>query len=245
MLSPVERARAGRWRIPGRIAWTIASLIVVQGAATGLAALPVVWSIHALLTTASFPTPARIAIASFAAVPAYVVFALLLLALSPAATRVAGWRTPADAEMRIADFDWPLLTWARYNASIHFAGSLCGWLFRATPLWSAHLRWYGARIGRRVFINSPHLADYNLLDFADDVVIGGEVHLSGHTVEGGFVKTGGVRLGRGVTVGLAAVIGIGVTADDGCQIGAMSLVPKRTHLGTPAVYVGIPVHRIA
>jgi acetyltransferase-like isoleucine patch superfamily enzyme len=182
---------------------------------------------------------------SFAALPAYGLFALMLLILSPLGSRLAGWRTLDRAEMRIADLEWPLLNWARYNAGIHLTRSLTGWLFRATPIWSAHLRFHGARIGRRVFINSLHLTDYNLLEFGDDVVIGGEVHLSGHTVEAGIVKTGGVRLGAGVTVGLGAVIDIDVSVAAGSQIGAMSLIPKHTHLRVPSVYAGIPARRIA
>ena len=64
----------------------------------------------------------------------------------------------------------------------------------------------------------------------DGVVIGESVHLSGHTVEGGVVKTGRVRLGRGVTVGLGSMVGIGVEAGERCQIGALSVVPKDTKL---------------
>jgi hypothetical protein len=39
------------------------------------------------------------------------------------------------------------------------------------------------------------VSDYNLLECGDDVVIGGGVHLSGHTVEAGIVKTARIRLG--------------------------------------------------
>ena len=84
------------------------------------------------------------------------------------------------------------------------------------------------------------MSDHNLLEFGDDVVIGGDVHLSGHTVEGGFVKTGRVRLGDRVTVGLGSVVGIGVTVGSDVQIGAMSLVPKNVALDGGRVYVGVP-----
>jgi hypothetical protein len=218
--------------------------MVVEGTVVGLSALPAVWLLSELIQ-ASTAVAVRLIVLSFAALPAYALFALVLLFASPLASRLVGWRTPDRAEMRITDFDWPLLDWARYNAGIELTRSLAGWLFRATPIWSAHLRWYGARVGRRVFVNSLHLGDYNLLDFADDVVIGADVHLSGHTVEGGVVKTGSVRLGRGVTIGLGAVIDIDVTVAAGCQVGAMSLVPKHTHLRVPTVYAGIPARRIA
>ena len=84
------------------------------------------------------------------------------------------------------------------------------------------------RIGSGVYINSLSISDHNMLEFGDGVVIGESVHLSGHTVEGGVVKTGRVRLGRGVTVGLGSMVGIGVEAGERCQIGALSVVPKNT-----------------
>jgi len=110
-----------------------------------------------------------------------------------------------------------------------------------SPIWTAYLRLSGARVGERVYIASLSLSDYNLLDLGDDVVIGADVHISGHTVEGGVVKTAGVRLGRNVTIGLGTVIDIGVDVGPDCQVGALSFVPKHTHLEAGAVYAGIPV----
>jgi acetyltransferase-like isoleucine patch superfamily enzyme len=63
-------------------------------------------------------------------------------------------------------------------------------------------------------------------------------------VEGGVVKTGRVRLGRGVTVGLGSMVGIGVEAGQRCQIGALSVVPKYTHLEPDSVYAGVPVKKL-
>jgi acetyltransferase-like isoleucine patch superfamily enzyme len=106
------------------------------------------------------------------------------------------------------------------------------------------MRLNGARLGRGVFVNSLAVTDHNLLEFGENTVIGGGVHLSGHTVENGIVKTASVRLGRDVTVGVGAVVEIGVEAGAGCQIGALALVPKFSKLEAGGVYVGIPVRRI-
>lgn len=106
------------------------------------------------------------------------------------------------------------------------------------------MRLNGARIGRGVYVNSLSISDHNLLTFGDGVVIGEDVHLSGHTVEGDVVKTAEVRLGRGVTVGLGSMVGIGVEAGDGCIIGGLSVVPKHTKLAAGATYAGVPVRRI-
>jgi len=111
-------------------------------------------------------------------------------------------------------------------------------------VWSFYLRMNGARLGRGVYVNSLHVTDHNLLEFGDYVVIGDGVHLSGHTVERAVIKTGRVRLGRGVIVGLDSIVGIGVEAGPGCQIGAFSLVPKYSKLEAAATYVGRPVSRV-
>ena len=227
-----------------RIAWALGSVFVVESLVFGLAVLPAVlfWEWHFRWELDS--APLRVVILSMAFIPAYLLFTLALILLSGVATRITGWRTPSNAELDISEFSWPLLDWARYVISIQLVRIFAGSLFRATPIWTFYMRLNGARMGRRVFVNSLEVTDHNLLDFGDDVVVGGDAHLSGHTVEGGVLKTAPVRLGRGVTVGVGSVVGIGVVAGDRCQIGALSLVPKFAELEEGAVYVGIPVKKM-
>ena len=237
--------RRGGTAARARCAWAVATLIVVQAIVCGLAVLPVmaVWG-PLLAWTADDPI-ARAVAASFAIVPSYALFAITLMFASALATRVTGWRTRPDAEMRLADLGWPLLDWVRYMVAIHVVRLFAGTLFRGTPIWSAYLRLNGARVGRRVYVNSLAVSDHNLLDFGDDVVIGGDVHLSGHTVERGFVKTARVRLGDHATIGLGSLISIGVTIGPGVQIGALSLVPKHVTLAGPGTYAGVPARPLA
>jgi acetyltransferase-like isoleucine patch superfamily enzyme len=93
-------------------------------------------------------------------------------------------------------------------------------------------------------VNSLEVTDHNLLEIGDDVVVGGGVHLSGHTVEEGVLKTAPVRLERGVTVGVGSVINIGVVAGTGSEIGALSYVPKFSMLEPGCAYAGVPIHKI-
>jgi acetyltransferase-like isoleucine patch superfamily enzyme len=223
-----------------RIAWTLGTFVAVQVIVCGLSVLPVVLGWRWLAGVTVPGSGVRLAAFSAAIVPSYVLFAFCLMAVSPLAARMLGWKTPVNAEMRIADLEWPLLGWVRYGASIHLVRVLAGLLFRGTPIWTAYLRLSGARLGRRVYINSVSLSDYNLLEFGDDVVIGEAVHLSGHTVEAGVVKTSGVRLGSNVTIGLGSVIEIGVEIGPHAQVGALSFVPKHTRLKGGAIYVGAP-----
>jgi acetyltransferase-like isoleucine patch superfamily enzyme len=225
------------------MAWTVATILVVQTLVVAVSMLPVAVA-WAYLTSLDVSPLLRALIFAVAIGPSYALFALTLLPVSAIVTRAVGWRTPRDTEMRIADMEWPLLDWARYMAAIHLVRLLAGLVLRGTPVWTAYLRLSGARIGRRVYVNTLGLSDYNLLDFGDDVVVGADVHLAGHTVEGGLVKTGAVHLGNGVTVGVGSVVEIGVIAGDSCQIGALSFVPKHTTLAPGGVYVGIPVRRL-
>jgi hypothetical protein len=103
--------------------------------------------------------------------PSYAGFALCLMVISAIATRITGLRTPPDAEMVIADMDWRLMKRAQYMAAIHVVRVLAGTLFRGSPIRTIYLRLNGARIGRRVYVNSLALSDYNLLAFGNDVVI--------------------------------------------------------------------------
>jgi serine acetyltransferase len=233
-----------RIRVAARIAWTIATILAVQALVCGAALLPVVMIWWLLLELTGTSDTLRLLVISLAVVPSYVLFALLLMFVSALSVRVLNWRTPAGIEARIADFEWPLLRWARTMAATHLVRWIAGTLFRATPVWTAYLRLAGARLGRRVYINSLAVTDYDLLEFGDDVVIGADAHMSGHTVERGVLKTAHLRLGNGVTIGVGSILEIGVEAGDGCQVGALSFVPKHTRLEPGVTYAGIPAERI-
>jgi acetyltransferase-like isoleucine patch superfamily enzyme len=220
------------------------SVLVVESLVFGLSVLPAAlfWI---LCFERSYPNRLVAIVAlSVAFVPTYLIFAFALMLLSAGSTRLTGWRTPPNAELPIASLGWPLLDWARYMISVHVVRLFAGAVFRATPLWTMYLRLNGAKLGKGVYVNSLAVNDHNLLEFDDYVVLGDGVHLSGHTVEGGLVKTAGVRLGRNVTIGLGSVVGIGVEAGPGCQVGALSLVPKFMRLEAGATYVGTPVRRL-
>lgn len=226
-----------------RVCWTVVSLIVVETIVIASALAPVIvgWFFLGSLPLAP---PVGLAVIALSAGPSYVVFALTLMPVSAIVTRVFGWRAPLRAEMRITDLEWPLLNWVRGVAVNHVVRVLAGQLFRGTPPWSFYLRLSGARVGRRVYVNSLSVSDYNLLEFGDDVVIGADAHVAGHTVERGVVKTAPVRFGPRVMVGVGSIVDIGVTVGAGCQIGALSLVPKYVTLQAGAVYVGVPARRI-
>jgi acetyltransferase-like isoleucine patch superfamily enzyme len=231
-------------RVQLRVAWMLASILVVESLVFGLAIIPgaLFWEFFSLL---AYPDHhIRIIVLGMAFVPAYALFAMSLMVLSASSMRLLGWRTPVDAEMPIEELGWPLMNWARYMVSVHIVRLFAGSVFRGTPLWTFYMRLNGATLGRGVYVNSLDVNDHNLLEFGDRVIVGGDVHLSGHTVERGVVRTARVRLGEHVTVGIGSIVNIGVEAGPWCQIGALSFVPKFARLDAHATYVGAPVRKI-
>ena len=229
----------------GRVVWTILSVIVVESLVFGLSVLPAflfwTWTLTWAIPELALLRPVIVATTL---VPAYLVFAISFARLSALSTRALGWRTEPDRQMPLRDLDWPLMNWVRYMASTHIVRVLVGTVFRSSPLWTAYMRWNGAHIGRGVHINSLSISDHNMLEFGDGVVIGESVHLSGHTVERGLVKTGRVKLGRFVTVGLGSMVGINVEAGERCQIGALSVVLKGSTLDADSIYAGVPARKL-
>lgn len=242
--SPEPEPRTARWAAYGRVTWTVVSYIVVQSLIFGVATLPIALLVGWVAPVASFESGRGLVLVAVGMLPTYVVGAVSLMVCTAAATRLLGWRTISDTAMRIRDLGWPLMNWARYLMLTHAVRILVGVPLRGTPLWGFFIRLNGARVGRRVWVNSTGIMDHSLLEFGDDTVIGSDVHLSGHMVEGGVVKTGRVRLGRQVTIGVGSVVGVGTEIGDRCQVGALSFVPKMSRLDADAVYAGAPVHRI-
>jgi serine acetyltransferase len=238
------RARASRAGAAWRITWAISTMLAVQMAVLGLSVLPVVAGWMALADWTAGRPLLRILLFSLALPPSYAIFALILMVVSAMSTRALGWKSPADAEMPIAEMGWPLLGWVRYMVAIHVVRVFAGLLFKGSPVWTAYLRLAGAKLGPRVYVNSLAVSDYNLLEFDEGVVIGADVHIAGHTVERGMVKTAPVRLGRHVLIGIGSVIDIGIDAGDGCHVAALSFVPKHMRLDAGATYAGIPVRRV-
>jgi acetyltransferase-like isoleucine patch superfamily enzyme len=228
-----------------RAVWAVTSILVVETLVVGVSVLPAFYCWTWIFTAVTPESRSlRAMLAAMAFVPAYLTFAVALVVLSAATTAVFGWRTRVGASWKLSEMDWPLLDWSRYMVSTHVVRVLVGTFFRSSPIWTWYMRLNGARIGGAVYVNSLSISDHNLLTFGDGVVIGEDVHLSGHTVERGVVKTAEVKLGRGVTVGLGSMIGIGVEAGDGCTIGALSVVPKYSKLDAHTTYAGVPARRI-
>lgn len=241
MAPDVSHRARGRAGAGWRVGVTIGAMVTTETIVCGIAAMPSAALWMASVQAAPESAGARIVIFGVLAPFSFALFAFCLMPVSAAATKLTGARTPDETELTIAEMGWPIMRWARYMVSIHIVRVFAGTLYRSSPVWTWYLRLNGARIGRRVYVNSLYLSDHNLLEIGDDVVIGADVHLSAHTVERGVLKIAPVRLGRRVMLGVNAVVDIGVACEEGCQVAALSFIPKHSRLEAGCLYGGVPV----
>lgn len=223
------------------------SIIVVQSLVFGIATLP------ALLFWNSFralplPSPAWLpyvsaVLVAMSLIPAYLIFAICLMALSAGSCRLLGWRTEPGV-YSLEEINPKLVKWAAYNASINVVRIFAGEALRATPLWTVYLKWNGAKIGKGVYVNTARLFDHNLLQLDDRTVVGGDAKMIAHLVEGGKVKAYPVILRRRSVIGVNAVISPGVEIGENSAVGAMSFVPKHVKIPANEIWGGVPARPI-
>jgi len=217
-------------------------LFLEVAAVLGLA----LWPAVALFSFAVARLPATGALRSLgmglALSAGYLVFGLAELVVLP----LARWVTLAKGTP-VGRFPYLSLgawRWASFNAlTLVLRFSFVNWI-RVTPLLPLYHRLMGARIGRRVHINTAVVADQNLLTIGDDTVIGGDVTLVCHVAERGQLVTAPVRIGKRVTVGLMAVILPGCTIEDDAVIAAGAVLSKHARVGAGEVWAGVPARRV-
>jgi hypothetical protein len=130
--------------------------------------------------------------------------------------------------------------WAFVNAMMLIVNLTFMDFMRLTPLLPLYYKLMGAKIGRRVQINTKGLADVSLIEIGDDTVLGGDAVLIGHLAEHGKLKLKKTAIGKKVTIGLGAVVMPGASIGDGALIAARSVLPKNTVVPTRALFAGTP-----
>ncbi len=215
-----------------------AEVIVLCGIALAPAVALVSWAATALPAAGAL----RLAGVGVALAAGYFAFGLSLVVVLPVARWVTLARgTPVGRFPFLSLGTW---RWASYNAlTLILRFAFVNWL-RVTPFLVLYHRLMGAKIGRRVQINTAVIADQNLLEIGDDTVIGGDVTLVCHAAERGHLVTAPVRIGSRVTVGLMAVIFPGCTIGDGAVIAAGSVLSKGARVGPGEIWAGVPARRV-
>ncbi|MFJ8470953.1 Pls/PosA family non-ribosomal peptide synthetase [Kitasatospora sp. NPDC094011] len=112
-----------------------------------------------------------------------------------------------------------------------------------TPLASWVMRLFGARIGRRVWLNTTYLTEFDLVEVGDDAAVGEFTSLQTHLFEDRVMKMSKVVVGPASSVGVRCVVLYDAEVGAETTLDAMSLVMKGEHLPPRTKWRGIPGRR--
>jgi len=112
---------------------------------------------------------------------------------------------------------------------------------RDTPLLPWYLRLLGARIGRRVYIDSTGFLEFDLLTIGDRSILNKDCILQTHLFEGRVLKASGLRIGADCEIGTQSVAVYEAEMKDKARLGPLSLLMKGEVLPSGKVWAGIPL----
>ena len=119
-----------------------------------------------------------------------------------------------------------------------------GQLVTGTPLAAPLLRLFGARIGRRVYLETTFLTEFDLVRVGDDSSIGRASSLQTHLFEDRVMKMSRVEIGSGCVAGPRAVVLYDSTLEDGARLDALSLAMKGETLPAHTRWRGVPAQMV-
>ncbi|MET8835412.1 Pls/PosA family non-ribosomal peptide synthetase [Micromonospora sp. NPDC004540] len=117
-------------------------------------------------------------------------------------------------------------------------------LLVGTPFLPPVLRWFGVRVGRRTWIGTTYLTEFDLVEIGDDATVGTEVSLQTHLFEDRVMKMSVVTVGAGATIGTRAIVLYDAVVGDDVSLESLSLLMKGEHLTHGTRWRGIPAQGV-
>ena len=117
-------------------------------------------------------------------------------------------------------------------------------LLVGTPFLPPLLRWFGVRIGRRTWIGTTYITEFDLVEIGDDATVGAESSLQTHLFEDRVMKMSVVTIGAGATVGTRAIVLYDAVVGEDVSLGSLSLLMKGEHLTAGSRWRGTPAQGV-
>lgn len=122
-----------------------------------------------------------------------------------------------------------------YFVNPHFTELVLG-----TPFASFLLRLFGAKIGKRVFIDSSDFTECDLISIDNDVCINSEATIQTHLYEDRIFKMSTITIHEGCNVGVASIVLYNTVMEANSTLGNFSLLMKGERLPADSSWQGIP-----
>ena len=138
---------------------------------------------------------------------------------------------------------WSRRVWnvETYSAVLHdFGVPLFVTPLVGTPMLSAFMRFLGAKVGHRCFINTTDFTETDLIFIGDDVAINANAPLQAHLFEDRVMKIGPIKIGDRCTVGTYSVILCESELKSDSHVGDLSLIMKGETIPSHTYWIGSP-----
>ncbi len=111
---------------------------------------------------------------------------------------------------------------------------------RGTPFLPWYFRLLGAKIGRRVYVHTTGLLEFDLIEVGDRAALNDDCVLQTHLFEDRVLKASTLRIGADCSVGAVSVVLYDSKMEDGAKLDALSLLMKGETLPAGTAWAGIP-----
>jgi non-ribosomal peptide synthetase-like protein len=122
----------------------------------------------------------------------------------------------------------------------HLAGPFLVGSLSGTPFLSWYLRLLGARIGRRVYLETTDFSEFDLARIGDEAALNADCTVQTHLFEDRIMKMSHVDIGPGCSVGTGSLVLYDTRMDPGSNLGALSLLMKGEVLPAGTAWAGSP-----
>ncbi|MCX6902041.1 MAG: peptide synthetase, partial [Verrucomicrobia bacterium] len=109
-----------------------------------------------------------------------------------------------------------------------------------TPFLCWFFRLLGARLGRRVYLDTTDITEFDLVSIGDEAEINADATLQTHLFEDRVMKMSRVSIGERCTVGSASLVLYDTRMEPGAQLNDLSLLMKGETLPAATFWEGIP-----
>jgi non-ribosomal peptide synthetase-like protein len=141
-------------------------------------------------------------------------------------------------------FSPPVIQWGTVGYLAVFINGVFLKHWKGSPFLNWYLRLMGAKIGKRVSINTTEVYDWDLITIDDDAILGGNAVVIGHLLESGKIKLRPVHIGKKCLIGTNTTIMPGTVLEDLAVIGASSTLTKGARVNTNSIWAGTPARFI-
>ncbi|WP_216690849.1 Pls/PosA family non-ribosomal peptide synthetase [Hymenobacter siberiensis] len=113
-------------------------------------------------------------------------------------------------------------------------------LLLGTPFAAIFFRWMGSDFGKRVYLDTTEITEFDLAHVGDQAELASGVTVQTHLFEDRVMKMSHLRIGAGASVGVSAVVLYDSEMEAGARLRSLSLLMKGERLPAHTTWQGIP-----